>query len=258
VVLSLGSWPFAGITQAATTISFVQANSADPQSPQTSVAVKFNAAQGAGDLNVVVVGWNSSTATVASVSDTKLNPYTLAVGPTVIAGVAAQSIYYAKNIAAAAAGTNTVTVTFSIAAAYPDIRILEYSGADPASPVDVTAAASGSSATSSSGTVTTTNAADLLFGANLVQTLTTGPGPSFTSRVLTAPDGDIAEDRMVSVVGPYSATAPVSPAGQWIMQLVAFKAATGADARHRGRFEDENKRIIQSSQLLAKVGQYFA
>ena len=41
------------------------------------------------------------------------NAYTLAVGPTTIAGFASQSIYYAKNIAAAAAGANTVTVTFS-------------------------------------------------------------------------------------------------------------------------------------------------
>ena len=36
-----------------------------------------------------------------------------------------QSIYYAANIAG---GSNTVTVTFSQAAAYPDIRILEYRG----------------------------------------------------------------------------------------------------------------------------------
>jgi hypothetical protein len=39
---------------------------------------------------------------------------------------------------------------------------------------------------------------------------------------------------------------------------VPLKAATGADARYRGRFEEENKRIIQSSKLLAKIGQYFA
>ena len=138
-----------------------------------------------GDLNVVVVGWNDSTATVSAVTDKSGNTYTLAVGPTVQTGVASQSIYYAKNIAAAAAGANVVTVTFSPAAAYPDIRILEYSGADPNIPVDVTAASSGSSATSSSGSVTTTNPTDLIFGANLVQTSTAGPGSDFTQRLLT-------------------------------------------------------------------------
>ena len=41
-----------------------------------------------------------------------------------------QSIYYAKNVAA---GANTVIVTFNKAAAYPDVRILEYSGLDKTS-----------------------------------------------------------------------------------------------------------------------------
>ena len=85
--------------------------------------VTFTAAQVAGDLNVVAVGWNDSMATVSKVTDKSDNNYTLAVGPTVQSGFASQSIYYAKNIAAAAAGANIVTVTFSTAAAYPDIRI---------------------------------------------------------------------------------------------------------------------------------------
>lgn len=204
-------------------INFVQGNYATPQTPQTSVNVRFNSAQNAGDLNVVAVGWNDSTATVSRVVDTKGNTYTRAVGPTVQSGYATQSIYYAKNIAAAGAGANTVTVTFSTGAVSPDIRILEYSGADPNNPVDVTAASSGSSTLSNSGMATTTNATDLIFAANLVQTLTTGPGVNFTSRMLTVPDGDIAEDRWVSATGSYSATAPVRPSGPWIMQMVAFR-----------------------------------
>jgi hypothetical protein len=191
------------------------------------VAVTLTAAQVARDLNVIAVEWNNSTATVSAVTDKSGNTYTLAVGPTVRSGYATQSIYYAKNLVAAAAGANIVTVTFSSAAASPDIRILGYSGADPNNPVDVTAAGSGNSTTSSSGSVTTTNATDLLFGANLVQSTTTGPGAGFTSRLLTQPDGDIAEDQTVSATGSYSATAPITPANSWIMQLVAFRAASG-------------------------------
>ena len=176
-------------------IAYVQGNSATPQTPQTTVSVTFTSAQVAGDLNVVVVGWNDSTATVSAVTDKSGNTYIRAVGPTVQSGIATQSIYYAKNIVSAAAGANTVTVTFTTAAVYPDIRILEYSGADPNNPVDVTAASSGNSASSSSGAATTTNATDLIFAANLVQTTTTGPGSGFTKRLLTSPDGDIAEDR---------------------------------------------------------------
>jgi hypothetical protein len=216
------------LTVSTALISYVQGNSATPQAAQTSVPVKFNAAQFAGDLNVVAVGWNDSTATVSAVTDTAGNGYTLAVGPTTISGISSQSIYYAKNIAAAAAGANTVTITFSTAAQYPDIRILEYSGADQVNPVDVTAASSANSGTSSSGAVPTTSPIDLLFGANLVQSLTTGPGSGFTSRLLTAPDGDIAEDRMVTVTGSYGATAPLSSSSQWIMQMVAFRTPSGS------------------------------
>ena len=208
------------------TISFVQVNAATPQSPQTTVPVSYAAAQAAGDLNIVVVGWNDATHLVNSVTDTKGNIYTAAVGPTVnSAGGLSQTIYYAKNIAAAAAGGNTVTVTFNGATAYPDIRILEYSGADLSVPVDVTAVGTGNSTTSSTAAVTTLHANDLLFAANMVATLTNAPGAGFTSRVITNPDGDIAEDGSVTATGSYTATASVSPSGPWIIQMVAIKVA---------------------------------
>ena len=218
------------VTPTSTSLSYVQGNYATPQTPQTTVNVTFNGAQVAGDLNVVVVGWNDSTATVSSVTDSKGNAYTLAVGPTVVSGVLSQSIYYAKNIAAATAGSNAVTVTFASAAPSPDVRILEYSGVDPSSPVDVTAANTGNSTTSSSGSATTTNATDLIIGANYVATLTNGPGNGFTSRMITSPDGDIAQDQAVMATGSYTATAPLSSAGSWIMQMVAFRAAVGGPA----------------------------
>ena len=124
-----------------------------------------------------------------------------------------------------------MTVTFSSAARYPDIRILEYSGADLANPVDAAGRSVGTGTTSTSAAATTTNPTDLLVAANLVQTATTGAGTGFTKRLLTSPDGDIAEDRMVTSPGSYSATAPVSPSGQWIIQMVAFRTpvVTGGD-----------------------------
>ena len=212
-------------------ISFVQVNSANPQSPQRTVTVTYTAAQVAGDLNVVVVGWNSSTATISSVADSAGNTYLLAVGPTVQTGTATQAIYYAKNIVASAANTNSVTVTFSTTANYPDIRIAEYAGLDPSNPLDVSAAAQDTSTSSNSGAVTTTNANDLLVGANLVQSVTTSAGTGYTSRVITTPSGDILEDQVVATTGSYSATATISPSAAWIMQMVAFRgASSGAGA----------------------------
>jgi Domain of unknown function (DUF1929)/Fibronectin type III domain len=214
--------------QDATAIAFVQRNYATPQSPVTTVSVPFTAAQSAGNLNVVVVGWNDTTAQVISVTDTKANAYQRAVGPTLSSGAVSQSIYYAKNIAAASAGANAVKVSFTAAANYADIRVLEYSGLDTVNPVDVTAFGSGSTATSSTQAAVTTNASDLLVAANTVNTVTKGPGTGWTSRVITVPDSDIAEDRVVSVAGSYSATAPLSGAGPWVMQMVAFKTAPSA------------------------------
>ena len=205
-------------------IKFVQVNYATPQSTLTTVAVTYTAAQGAGDLNVVIVGWNDTTSTVVSVTDTLGNNYALAVGPTAVSGFLSQSIYYLKNIAGAAAGSNAVTVTFNKAAAFPDIRILEYSGVDTTSPLDVTASGSGNSSSAATTSVATTNANDLILGANIVYTFTGGPGSGFTSRTITSPDGDIAEDKIVTVTGSYSASAPLSASGPWVMQMVAFKA----------------------------------
>jgi hypothetical protein len=205
------------------TIQYVQSNYADPQASQSPVNVTFTAAQTGGNLNVVVVGWSDSTFNVSSVTDSMHNGYIRALNPTVVGGFESQVIYYAKNIAAAPANGNTVTVTFNGQAAYPDIRILEYSGADPTSPFDVAAAASGTNSPTNSGTVTTTNANDLIFGASIVWTSNTGPGSGFTMRILTQPNHDLVEDELVTATGNYNATAPLNNSGPWIMQLVAFK-----------------------------------
>jgi len=222
-VLTLHAW--AGSAFAA--IGFVQGSFACPATPQLTVPVTFSSTQTAGNLNVVVVGWNDTTAAVSSVTDSLGNVYTLAVGPTKNFGSAGltitQSIYYAKNIAGAVAGANTVTVRFTVAAAYADIRILEYSGLDRVTPIDVTAAAIGTNAATNSGAATTTNANDLIFGANTVAVTTTAPGAGFTKRMITVPDADIAEDQVVTTAGSYSATAPLNTPGNWVMQMVAFK-----------------------------------
>jgi len=207
--------------------SFVQVNWATPPTG-AQVAVAYPAAQTGGNLNVVIVGWSDSTATVSSVIDSKGNVYSVAVGPMVVSGAVSQSIYYAKNIAGASAGANTVTVTFSTTASYPDIRILEYSGLDLNNPLDAFTGGVGSTTISDSGAVTTSNANDLLVGANTVLTRTTAAGTGYTSRVITG-DGDVAEDQLVSAAGSYHATATVPDGGAWVMQVVAFKAA-GATA----------------------------
>ena len=209
-------------------IAYIQSASQDPVSA-TSVTVNYAAAQNAGDLNVVVIGWANSTAQVNSVTDSKGNNYLVAVGPTTLAHVATQVIYYAPNIAAAAAGTNTVTVTFNSAVPYPDVRVVEYSGISTSNPFDVGVGASSITGTSTnSGSVTTGNANDLLVGANSIGDVFAAAGSGYTVRVVTNPDSDLVEDQTVTATGSYSATATQVNSSWWVMQLAAFRASTGS------------------------------
>jgi len=206
---------------------FVQANYNQDECVNC-VVLAYPQAQTVGDLNVVIVGWGDSTSQVSSVTDTAGNSYTLAVGPSVIAGNLSQSIYYSRNLFASAAGTNHVIVTFNALPATPDVRIAEYSGITSRSPLDVVIANTGTSALSSSGPMTTVNAFDLLIAANDVENLTTGAGTGFTQRQNTPGFGDILEDQVVTTAGSYTATAPLSGSGPWIMQMAAFKGASGS------------------------------
>ncbi len=89
---------------------FVQVAASVPQIPRTFVPVTYTEAQTAGNLNVVIVGWNDTTASVTLVIDESGNNYLLAGGPTRSADGVSQSIYDARNIAAASAGSNAVSV----------------------------------------------------------------------------------------------------------------------------------------------------
>jgi hypothetical protein len=183
------------------------------------VAVTYASAQTGGDTNIVVVGWNDATATIGTVTDSAGNTYQVAVALARANGMS-QAIYYAKNIVASA--SNTVTVTFSPSAAFPDIRILEYKNLNQTAPFDVGSTSSGTAATANSGNASTTGAPEVLVGAGMTQGFFTGAGTSYTTRMITSPDADIAEDRVVTTSGSYNATAPVN--GAWLMQMAAFRS----------------------------------
>jgi glucose/arabinose dehydrogenase len=210
------------VSSAPPPLAFVQVDSATPQTPQSTVATTFAQAQGAGNLNVVVVGWNESVGNVTSVTDSAGNAYQVAVATFRGTGLS-QAVYYAKNIAGAGAGSNTVTVRFDKAVNFADVRILEYSGLDQTSPFDAGRSAAGSSATADSGAATTSFARELVVGAGMTAGCFTGAGSGFTARIITNPDCDIVEDRIVATTGSYSATAPAN--STWVMQVATFKAA---------------------------------
>ena len=205
------------------TLTFVQVNSATPQTNQSTVKIIYTGAQTAGNTNILAIGWNDATSNISSVTDTAGNTYQVAA-PTARGTGLSQAIYYAKNIKAAPAGGNTVTVTFTTAVRFADIRISEYSGLSVTNPLDVTASASGTVVLANSGNVTTTSASELIFGAGITARKFTAAGAGFTQRIITTPDGDITEDRTVNAVGTYNATAPLNGTGGWVMQVATFRA----------------------------------
>jgi len=211
-------------------VHFIQGDYLATDSVPSSATVAFPIAQTAGNLNVVVVGWRGSYN--ISVTDSASNTYVLAVGPTAFSSWT-QSIYYAKNISSAT--SNSVTVTFTQRTQGPitqiaaDVRIAEYSGLNTTSPLDVVAAAGGTSTTADSGFATTTNQNDLLVGAGMADGVISGAGSNYTLRVIpvnaNVNNSDILEDRIVTATGGYDATAVLPASKSWLMQMVALKEA---------------------------------
>jgi hypothetical protein len=200
-------------------ITYAQGKSATAASG-SSIAIAYPGAQTAGNLNVIAVMWGDTTSTVSSVTDSNGNTYALAVGPTKATGLTS-AIYYAKKIAS---GGNTVTVKFSKSAAFPNVNVLEYSGLDTSSPLDVSAAATGTGTTANSGSATTTSASELIVGAGNPTSAFTAAGSGFSNRIINA-FGGISEDRIVSSTGSYNATATLT-SGTWVMQMAAFRASS--------------------------------
>jgi len=187
----------------------------------TTNSLAFASNNTAGNLIVAYVVWNNQGD--VTVSDSRGNPYTSAVGPTLWSGCCRAQVFYARNIAG---GANTVTTTFQTAVTqFGVLYVLEYSGIDPTVPVDVVAAAAGTGSAMNSGSATTTNAADLIFGAAVSSAAVTAVGTGFTSR--TFQFGNLVEDKNVTTTGSYNATATQNGAS-WAMQMVAFRAAGGS------------------------------
>jgi hypothetical protein len=69
------------------------------------------------------------------------------------------------------------------------------------------------------------------------------PGPGFTQRVITSPDGDIVEDQIANTAGSFNATATLS-SGAWLMQLAAFKPETQITAPSLRIFRTGTNRFI--------------
>jgi IPT/TIG domain len=179
--------------------------------------------QAAGNLNVVIIGWNDTAASVTAVTDTEGNTYTAAL-PVVTGTALRQVIYYAKNIVGDGVTPNTITVTFNQAAQFPDLQILEYSGLDVTSPLDAAAGAFGTGLLADTGACTTTSPVEVIVAGTTVSNDIVGSGSGFNLLIITG-NGDASEHQITSVAGSCQATSVLDFSGNWVTQAISLKAA---------------------------------
>jgi IPT/TIG domain len=203
-------------------IAFVQTNNVTNNPGASSMKVAYPLAQVAGHTNIVVIGWNDMVTHINSVTDSVGNVYKPVFQFPTFGNELQQTIYYAANIKSANANANSVTVTFNQVASFGDVRILEYKGLNATSPLDTSIFGWGSSTLGSTFSLTTHAAPELLLAATTVTNATTNAGSSYSLVYLTK-FNDIVEQRIVTSIGTYTASAPLSPSGPYVIQLVAFK-----------------------------------
>ncbi len=196
-------------------IAFVQKAS---QTGHADISVTFASPQNVGDLDVVVVAWIGGLSAL-TVTDTAGNIYSEA--GTDSNSNFTQAVFYAPNIAAAAAG-NVVTASFGTSQGNSTLRAIEYSGL-AASPLDAMQTSKGNGSTASA-SVTTSNAHDLIYVGETSDQTATGAGTGYTERLLV--DGDLVEDRVVTTAGTQQASVPLNQTANWVVTMVAFKAAS--------------------------------
>jgi hypothetical protein len=107
--------------------------------------------------------------------------------------------------------------------------VLEYSGLATASPLNGHAENTNSGTSYTTGSLTTTNANDLLIGYFASRMDQSWSGLSWTSRFQNNVDfGVLVQDKLVSAKGQYEATATASNSNLGVGAINAFKSASGS------------------------------
>jgi hypothetical protein len=200
-------------------IGVVQQNQNINSGSHANVGASFDTPQLDGDLIVVVLSWGGGMTSVV-VGDNSGNTFH-PLHAVVAGGGVGQAAFYAENIHAAPA--NVVNATLGSNQSNPAMRMIEYSGIATTNAFDSAAVATGNNNAADSGPLVTTHAHELLVGASTNAGNVGGAGTGWTQEVIF--DGDVLEDREVTTLGTYDATAMLSPQA-WIMLIAGFRAAS--------------------------------
>jgi hypothetical protein len=214
------------VTQGSTTtITLVnQVSAADSTGNSFTSIAAPSANHSAGNLLVVICRNGSHLETQTAPTDTAGNQF-VGLTPAMDPAVGVIQMWYAKNIKGNA--NNVVRCNFPSSDAWLTISVLQYSGADPSSPLASQASANGSSAATSGVTpaVTSSQGGLVVVGATVgALGMTFSPGSGFTLR-----DSNIAtfsgdEDLSVKAAGPVIPSMSWGPSlARWAMVAAAIK-----------------------------------
>lgn len=203
----------------------LQRNIVQSTSSSSTIACAYPKNITAASMLYITAAWPSSSAT-ASIADTLTSSFTaVGSGQYVQGGQSAES-WFALN---SGSGADTATITFSAAQGNAVVSCREYQGVVTSSAVDVQASAHGAGTTPSSGSMTTTNANDLLVGdivPQVVALVTQAGGYNERQQSwISGFGGDFDSDQLVTSTGSYtnSGTLPSYESTGWVAQEVAFK-----------------------------------
>lgn len=217
-----------GLSTAWAQITLVHATSCGPQTFPTSTCTI--PATGGGNLIVIGVqmdGGVSTSTVISSVTDNVGNSYVEAGAARAIdtAAGAVVDIWYAKN---SISGTTIVTINPSTAVSSAGAVIWEFSGVDPATPLDQVSVLNSqpSSTTAAGATITTTAASEVVVAlvdvSGNVSGITAG-NPFLSDSGLK---GNGWAHLVTTTSGPYSASWALNVAGTYASTTASFKAAT--------------------------------
>lgn len=221
------------ITEAA--ISFVQGTSTNCGTV-TTCTLKFGSNSGAGNLYVVGIRTGSaSLAAPTSVTSTQSDTFATTTQGFIATGLGNTWLYYAKNTSGSGAASTSITVNLP-ASVTLRFAIMEYSGLDTTSPLDVSTVGSSTTGTTLSVTTSTTNnASEVIVGLGTTQNaagdnLTAGAGYTREVNGTCGSANCLAmEDQIVSVTTTTANTIFTNAnSGAWGDIMATFKAQAAA------------------------------
>ena len=203
----------------------VQSTSANYTGSVSTATATFTNAQTPGNLNVLKVGWDAASGSIAGVTDAAGNSYACTT-PEQANSLSAALCYAAPIVAYSAAGGNIITVNFTAAVASPDIVAEERNYPPATSVVDGTVVNATGTSGGPSASYTTTNATDVVIaGVQSAQQVQTANSP-FALDLADTGGGSILSAPAFSA-GSYTASGTVT-GGNWVEQVLAFKVLSSS------------------------------